>query len=53
MKSNLDYINDFLFLIQDYALEPNENLTKGAIKLKKQVINHIKLYFNEKEQEEK
>ncbi len=45
MNSNLDYILDFLNLINEYALEPNKNLTKDAIELKQRVIKHIKAFY--------
>ncbi|MDF2736239.1 MAG: hypothetical protein K0S93_95 [Nitrososphaeraceae archaeon] len=49
MKSNLDYILGFLNLLNEYALEPNKNLTKDDIKLKRRVIKHIKLFYIEED----
>jgi hypothetical protein len=42
---NLDYILDFLNLINEYALEPDKNLTKDAIELKKKIIKYIKAFY--------
>ena len=42
---NIEEMDNFVFLWREYAKAPNDELTSGAIELKKELIEHAKYFM--------
>lgn len=45
MTTDKEYLNEFIFVINEYGKGNSRKMTKNAKEYKKKIIEHVKLFF--------